>query len=178
MQRLCARVAKSKDFAPWRQSLCIVIFRRPKGRFFGLFAESAAHGLAMVNQKRVDPSRLPHFTLPARRAKSAEKFRVSPLAASRRGPFETPPQNRVPAPPGPAGGRSRPRGNDAEPRAPGYPRGNVSFDIFVKTGPKPGPVRAQKGVLDSRFWSKVATTWATLVAGAASYETFEFHSVP
>ena len=44
-------------------------------------------GLTMVNQTDFDPSRLSHFTLPDRRAKSAEKFRVSPLAALRAARF-------------------------------------------------------------------------------------------
>ena len=44
----------------------------------------------MVNQIDGDPSRLSHFTLPAERAKSTEKFRVSPPVDSRPEKFETP----------------------------------------------------------------------------------------
>ena len=38
----------------------------------------------MVNQKRVDPSRLSHFTSPAETTEIAEKFRVSPAPQAQR----------------------------------------------------------------------------------------------
>ena len=87
----------------------------------------------MVNQIEFDPSRLSHLTLPARRAKSAEKFRASPPVAPRPGKFETPlrPLGRQ-APEGPAAT------TQARAGGPGPP-GSELPEFLAGTGQNPAP---------------------------------------
>ena len=76
MQRLWGGLPKSKIFGPpWPEPLHCN-FSEAKMTNFG---HRGRDGLTMVNQCEIDPSHLSHFTLPAERAKSTEKFRVSPL---------------------------------------------------------------------------------------------------
>ena len=84
-------VAKEVKFLIWPsrdQGFCIVIFRYWCGRKNR--GGGVSDGLTMVNLKRGYPSCLSHFTLPARRAKSTEKFRASPPGETRHVPREAP----------------------------------------------------------------------------------------